>query len=170
MVTCTLDTSGQPSLLELRPNASPSRNTVVGAFVVACVPIVAQAVILTLLGLWPVLFYAAATLVALGAGLRIGYRYTQQRELVLLCGDRLAVEKGHHRLEERHEFPSAWAQVVTDVVDGQVRHLFVRSHGREVEVGRFLDEPERRETALRLRLLLARAHGGETPPEPTDCS
>jgi uncharacterized membrane protein len=89
--------------------------------------------------------------------LRLGYRYTQQREVVVVDGEQVAVEKGHRDLEERHEFPRGWARVVLTEelrLAGSISHLFIQSHGRQVEVGKFLDDRERRELAERLKPLM----------------
>ena len=51
---------------------------------------------------------------------------------------------------------------------GAPGRLLVRSHGREVEIGAFLNEEERRDLADRLSGLLARARGAPPPADPTN--
>jgi uncharacterized membrane protein len=158
MVTMLNKDDGNARGLVIRPNAAPSLRAVVGGYLVMSVPVMLQGIVLTLIGLWPTLFYALATVIALGVSMHIGYRYTQQREVVVVDGEQLAVEKGHRNLEQRVEFPRGWAQVVITEEPhfaGIVSHLFIRSHGQQVEVGRFLDDRERRELAARLRPLIA---------------
>ena len=157
MLSTALDPSGQLTGLVIRPNAAPSLRSVVTGFLVVSIPILVQGVALTVIGLWPTLLYAMAVVLTLGFCMRLGYRYTQQREVVVVCGDQVAVEKGHLDLEERHEFPRGWARVVLTqepCLAGSISHLFIRSHGRQVEVGKFLDDRERHELAERLKPLM----------------
>jgi uncharacterized membrane protein len=167
MVTAALDPTGTVTGVEIRPNAAPALRTVVTGYLVVSVPILVQAVILTVIGLWPTLLYALAVVIVLGVGMRVGYRYTQQREVVVVEGEQVAVEKGHRDLEERHEFPRGWARVVLTeepVIAGTVSHLFIQSHGRQVEVGRFLDDRERRDLARRLEPLMGPGRAFPEPP------
>jgi uncharacterized membrane protein len=157
MLSAALDPSEQLTGLVIRPNAAPSLRSVVAGFLVVSVPILVQGIVLTVIGLWPTLLYAVAVILALGYGMRVGYRYTQQREIVVVSGDQVAVEKGHHDLEQRHEFQRGWARVVLTeepCLAGSISHLFIQSHGRQVEVGKFLDDRERRELAERLKPLM----------------
>jgi uncharacterized membrane protein len=157
MVLAGPEQNGQSTSLVIRPNAAPELRTVLGGFLIVSVPILVQALLLTAAGLWPTLPYALAVVAALAISMRIGYRYTQQREVVVVSGEQVAIEKGHRELEERHEFPRGWARVVLTEearLAGSISHLFIQSHGRRVEVGRFLDDRERHDLARRLAPLM----------------
>ncbi|HSC46956.1 MAG TPA: DUF2244 domain-containing protein [Gammaproteobacteria bacterium] len=99
----------------------------------------------TLQGFWPVLGYALLELGLLALCLRACWRHGRYGETILICGDRLVVEKGdaHHR--ERQEYNRYWAQLVEQVPESRLhpRRLLIRSHGHECEVGVCLNEAER---------------------------
>jgi uncharacterized membrane protein len=67
------------------------------------------------------------------------------REVVRLEGEQLVIEKGRDRPLERHRFDTAWVRV--DLEGAPYRwhpsRLLIRSHGRGVELGRFLTDGER---------------------------
>ena len=60
-------------------------------------------------------------------------------------GDQLIIETGAHELEHRYEFSCLWVRV--NLSRSRYRHhptrLFVGSHGRAIELGRFLTDGER---------------------------
>ncbi|NIR60104.1 MAG: DUF2244 domain-containing protein [Gammaproteobacteria bacterium] len=96
-------------------------------------------------GAWPVLPFAGLELAALWAGLYAAHRQAERREVVWVDEDLVAVEKGRRAPEQHCEFPRGWAQVILEPPASPCRssRLFVRSHGREVEIGAWLNEEER---------------------------
>lgn len=100
---------------------------------------------------------SSLVVVALGVGLAAGFRRTQINEVVSICGATVAVDKHRQRNSEHYEFQRGWAQVVLaepKVPNIDPSHLFIRSHGRQVEIGAFLDEEERYELAASLRRMM----------------
>ncbi len=158
MVTAVVDPAGETGSLVIRPHAPLSAAGTLLVFVLVDAPIIAVAVVCGLLGSWYVLPYSLAVVVAVGIGLWAGYRRTQVREVVSIEGEAVAVDRGHRRREEHFEFRRGWVQVILEEIgsgrDRLENHLFIRSHGRQVELGAFLDEPERRDLAARLRQLM----------------
>ena len=69
----------------------------------------------------------------------------ERQELVRLDNEHLVIECGARKLERRFEFHRAWVRV--DLRGSPYRYhptrLFVGSHGRAVELGRFLTDHER---------------------------
>lgn len=107
-------------------------------------------------GFWPVLAYAVLELLWLGwcQGLcwwRAGYG-----EQIVITDDAVIVDKDYRRHREHFEFKRYWAQVVVKVPAARLhsRSLFIRSHGRECEVGRCLTENERDRLERRLASLI----------------
>lgn len=104
-------------------------------------------------GFWPVIPFAGLELLALGTALYLCARRCHCSEVVFVRPHCVEVEKGRYRPEERWHFPRAWAKVEL-VVPLHRQHpskLVIRSHGREVELGAFLNEWERRAFAGDLR-------------------
>ena len=105
-------------------------------------------------GAWPLLPFAGAEAV----GLCLAYRYLERHagdyERVTLGEERLVVEVRDGARCARHEFSRYWARLaVSD--DGRDCRLALRSHGREIELGRHLDACGRRRLARDLRRELA---------------
>ena len=88
---------------------------------------------------------------AVAAAFYLVLRDGERREIVRVAADRLVIEVGTRHLEQRVEFDRFWARV--DLQRSRYRYhptrLFVGSHGRAIELGRFLTDSER-ETFSRL--------------------
>lgn len=107
-------------------------------------------------GLTLVLPFAGLEVVALGAALYISAWRGGVKEVISVTGDKIRIEIGHDSPEQRHELNRAWAQVVLQRPwnSWYPSHLFIRSHGRQVEIGRFLNESERQGLAKELQKLI----------------
>jgi uncharacterized membrane protein len=132
----------------VRPDRSMDASGLTGVFAaLSCgllgVGLTAQ----VLLGAYPVLGCAIATSIALGWALRASYCQGCVQQVVSVGPDRVIVEAGVGVPSQHWQFDTHWLQIVL-TPDRHVNHLFLRSHGRAVELGTFLSEPE--------RLLLAR--------------
>lgn len=151
----TVGDPGSHGCLVLQPNASPSWLGALILFACVAIPSLSLSLYLGFSGFWYFLPVSLAVLAGLAAGLWVGYWRTQLREVVSVEGESIAIERGHHHPEERHEFQRGWAQVVIEPADRQDHNrLYIRSHGRAVEIGAFLDDEERRDVAQKLMLLL----------------
>lgn len=144
MVSATTE-GGQVSTWVLRPNQSLSwreAKLVYGGILVVSLAI---AISFASLGFWPVLPFAGAELLGLGAAFYYCQRRGQLVEVVSVDGGRVAVEKGRNAPERRWDFERAWVQVQMrrSRIAGHPSRLILRSHGREVSVGDFLVEEER---------------------------
>lgn len=150
------DVSGARLILAPHRSATWQDNLcLVAAVAVLAVPI---AVGWSLLGYWVILPLCGLELLALLAGLYWCNHALLAREVVTVDDDAITIESGRRRMERRFELPRHWAQVALVPGQGRAhpRRLIVRSHGRAVELGRFLTDAERSEAASRLRDLLAR--------------
>jgi uncharacterized membrane protein len=107
-------------------------------------------------GLTLVLPFAGLEVVALGAALYISAWRGGVKEVISVTGDKIRIEIGHDSPEQRHELKRAWAQVVLQRPwnSWYPSRLFIRSHGRQVEIGRFLNESERQGLAKELQKLI----------------
>jgi uncharacterized membrane protein len=112
---------------------------------------------LTVMGYWPVLPFAGAELMALGAGLWVSASEGTRMEIVTVSGDRVAVDKGRRHLTRVWEAQRAWARILllSPAVAWYPSRLVIRSHGQEVQLGSFLSEQERRALAQDLGRAIA---------------
>lgn len=98
-------------------------------------------------------------------GVAAAFYYCQHRalarEVVSIDENKVTVESGRTRPTTAHAFQRAWVRVVLDrSADGWYpSRLKLCSHGRELEIGGFLNEEERLELARRLSLAVGRTTG-----------
>ena len=104
-------------------------------------------------GLTLVLPFSGLELLALGAALYITAWRGGAREVITITDDSVYVETGRAGPVRRHDFQRYWTKVVLrrPWVAWHPSRLLLCSHGREIEVGRFLNEEERRGLAEVLR-------------------
>ncbi|MDE2234930.1 MAG: DUF2244 domain-containing protein [Gammaproteobacteria bacterium] len=107
-------------------------------------------------GFWPVLAYAIVELLLLGACLLASWRQGFYGELITVQEDCVWVEKGYAGHLERNVFNRYWAQVVVRVPHARLhpKRMYLRSHGRECEIGRCLTEAQRKSLEKRLAELI----------------
>lgn len=105
-----------------------------------------------LLGYWPILPFAGLELAVLGWGLVISLRRGQHREVIQVDPSRIMVEQSRGRQQLLHDFqtPWTWVELVPSRNRGWPSRLVLNSMGRQVEIGQFLTEPERKGLARRL--------------------
>lgn len=115
----------------------------------------------TLMGLWPILPFAGLELLAVGTCMYLCAGRGQHREVVTICGDSVEVAKGRRGPERRWSFPRAWAGVAMDrpTIGWYPERLYIRSHGRSVELGGFLNQEEKWQLARELSRSLERPLG-----------
>jgi uncharacterized membrane protein len=110
------------------------------------------ATLFALLGAWMIFPFAGLEMLVLAAALYYCACRGSEREVVTVGDDMVAVARGRRCPTTNHEFQRAWARVR---LEKPVNHwypsrLMICSHGREVEVGRCLNEEERRQLAADL--------------------
>ena len=151
MVAVTFD--NQDRRFVIRPNRSISWRGTKRLFLAMVLLSMVIALSFGAVGFWPVIPFAGIELLALGTALYLCARRCHWSEVVSVRRYCVEVEKGRHRPEERWLFPRVWANVVLlhPCYQQHPSRLVIRSHGREVELGAFLNEWERRALAKDLR-------------------
>lgn len=97
------------------------------------------------IGLTLVLPFCGLEMLALGAALYVTSWRGSIREVITVDEKSVAIERGREKPVQRHEFQRPWTRVVLERSGGWYpSRLLIRSHGRQVEIGRFLNEEERR--------------------------
>jgi uncharacterized membrane protein len=107
-------------------------------------------------GAWPVLPFAGIEMAVLYAAFRLVDRHASDYEYLAIEGDRVCIEIRDGADVHRVELNRHWARVAMSEVAGR-RRLAVRSHGRELEVGRHLTHGERERLARELARQLGTA-------------
>ena len=118
-------------------------------------------------------FWSGLTLVLPFSGLEVlmlvaAFYYCLQqgarREVVVVDGERVVVQRGRRRPAQTREFQRAWVRVVLDQQYGWYpSRLKLCSHGQEFEIGGFLSDEERETLARQLTeaVTLGREKEGE---------
>ena len=92
------------------------------------------------LGAWMVLPFAGLEMLGLYWAFRVMERHAQDFERIAVAGDTVKVEFLEAGRSQSHEFNRCWARLVTEPGGARVA---LRSHGREVEIGRHRSDGER---------------------------
>ena len=137
----------------IRPNRSLTPLQQKAFFAFMCVVVLGIAGAFAARGFWPVLPFAGLEIAVLAYALWHCARAGALVEVISVAPDRIAVDKGRGRLARVWETPLAWAQVRLDGSGGgwYPSRLVIRSHGKEVQLGSFLNEDERQRLAAELR-------------------
>lgn len=100
------------------------------------------------LGAWLILPFAGLEMLVLYAAFRYVDRHAADYERVAIEGDRVEVERHVAGRTQRYEFNRCWARVVAS---GDGGRLALRSHGRELEIGHYMNEAQRLDLARALK-------------------
>ena len=104
-------------------------------------------------GLTLILPFAGLELVALGVVLYISAWRSNIKEVVSVTEEKIKIEIGRNVPEKVFEFDRVWAKIVLEKSwnNWYLSRLLLRSHGKQIELGKFLNEQERQclEVALK---------------------
>ena len=153
MLTADCDSSGLTCRYVLRPNRSLSPRGMI--WFVAGVGVAALLVALrfVLLGAWIVLPLAVAEIAGLGLAFYLVSRTGRQCEIIDVTENEMRVVRDDGRARQEWRFQPYWVQVILqlDPRGWYPSRLFLRSHGRQLEIGRSLTDAERRHLSDELR-------------------
>jgi uncharacterized membrane protein len=107
----------------------------------------------SLLGLWLVIPFAGLELAVVWGALYLTTRRAQYQEVVRFTPDEVIVERGRKRPDEKFHFQRAWSRFVLVRPASRLQRLrlVLRSHGREIEIGRRLAEADLEDLLSHLR-------------------
>ena len=134
--------------VEIRPNQSMSWRTQKFCYIVMVAFSMFIAGGFAVLGFWPILPFAGVELLFLGVAFYLCALQGKQRQVVVVGQDTVAVicDKGGKASKSRR-FKRAWTTILLAKPTTGIWYpsrLTLRSHGNEVELGKFLNEQERR--------------------------
>lgn len=160
-----------PSRWELKRNCSASPRALLLAFASVAALSLAIGAAFALLGAWLVLPFVGAEIAALALAFAWCCRHAGDRETLEWDGQRLALTRIDGARTEAHEFNPLWTRVEVRVGRTPAHaQVFLRSHGRQVEVGRYLTGARRTALAADLRAALGTAQGPHPSLSITDAA
>lgn len=156
MITTEHDAASGLRRIVLRANASLTVREVHRILAVILLFMGMIGVFFTRLGAWPVLPFAGLEWLLLAICMKWTLARNAMQEVITLADGLLLLERGKVKPEQTYRFHCAW--VALEWVRPDNRHhpnrLFLRSHGRSVEIGSFLTDSEREALAQELKKML----------------
>lgn len=143
--------------LTLTPNCSLTPRTAWTFFGSLFIVTFVIAGMATTQGFWPVLPFAGLEMALLGWAMHRSLQRRHHRQTITVTEDSVEVEEVDFERRERVVFQRYWARVKMRAAASPLHpsQLLIESHGRRCEVGRFLNEQERRSVAQRLQRLIS---------------
>ena len=105
------------------------------------------------IGGWPVFGFLGLDVALVFAAFAINARRSEGHEQIIVAGDHVTFIRTTSKGEARREFNRRWMRIELEWDEARelVGRLFLVSHGKRSEVGRFLGAEERKALAARLR-------------------
>lgn len=119
-------------------------------FALALLPLIV-AIAFAVAGIWMVLPFAGIELFALGYAFYFISLHAQDYEDITINCNSLIIEKRNNKKISQTNLNPYWAQVVVEPVASGDTRIWLRSHGKSVEVGCYMNELERVDLAKELR-------------------
>jgi len=134
-----------------KPNCSLAPHQVIAVFGAIASFSLLVALGFFLAGAWLVFPFAGLELLALAFAFYFVHCHSGDYENITIVGDNLAVEKRYYKKVSRVVFHRYWARVVLRGTPSGEQRLWLRSHGEEVEFGRYMNNDARLILASQLR-------------------
>lgn len=145
------------------PNRAMSWRGLVDAYAGIAGAVLLIAVFFWTKGLPLVLPFSGLELLLLGAVLYTTAWNSNWREVITVGDDVVSIETGRNGPVSHCEFQRPWAKLILARSGGWYpSRLLIRSHGRQIEIGRFLNEQERQGLAEVLSTALRQGAGFES--------
>ena len=141
------------SLVARRNNSLSSTGRLL-AFASIFVVSIGIAVAFATFGAWLILPFAGLEMIVLFVAFQYMERHAADYERIEIEGDTVKVEWVSGGKRRNREFNRHWAQVVAE---GDGSRLALRSHGRELEIGRYMSDEQRLDLARVLKRRLRAA-------------
>ena len=148
----------------IRPNQSLSWHGALRLYAIISFCCLGIGVAYALYGFWPVLPYTGLVVVVLGVAFYRCLSRSQVREVVSVNAEVVRVEKGRRKPQQHWECPRAWARISLErsPIAWYPQRLAIAFQGKQVVIGRFLNEEERGVLAVELEQAIHRENWPES--------
>ena len=140
----------------LRPNNSATWRF--NMLVVASLAVIALLIstFFLLQGAWLIAPFSGLEVLALVACLYLCARKTIKTEVITFSPDKVTVEQGRTFAEKSWEYQRTWAKIFVRKPRhrGHPEQIVIRSHGREIELGSFLNKADKERLVKKLRRII----------------
>ena len=145
MVETNINKNTGSATIVLRPNNSASWQFNIK--IVASLAIIAfcSSIYFALQGLWLIMPFAGLELAFLTTCLYLRLRANISMEVITFDETSVTVERGHYEAEQSWKYHRLWAKIFVKgpVTRGRQKQVFIRSHGKELELGSFLNKQDK---------------------------
>ncbi len=140
----------------LQPNASLTGRQAAILLAALASAMGAIAALFAAMGAWLVLPFSGAEWLLLAWCFRLVLKRTAIREVITITDSEVRVERDGRKPAQVQQWKRHWVNVecVRSLIPGHASHLYLRLHGKRLEVGDFLVESERERLASDLHKIL----------------
>jgi uncharacterized membrane protein len=145
MVKTSINKNTGVTTIVLRPNNSASWQF--NMKIVASLALIAFCIssYYALQGLWLIFLFAGLSVVLLFICLYIRLRANIKTEIIYFDENSVVVERGSYFAEKTWKYQRMWAKIFVKkpLLRGYPKQVFIRSHGKELELGAFLNKKDK---------------------------
>ncbi len=145
MVKTSYNPNTGSATIVLRPNNSSSwrfNMQVVSslAFIAFCI-----STYFALHGLWLIFLFTGTAIAILFTCLYLRLRANNNTEVITFDKNTVVVERGYRQAEQSWKYHRMWAKIFVKKpqIYGYPKQIFIRSHGKELELGSFLNKKDK---------------------------
>ena len=145
MVETNINENSSLTTIVLRPNNSASWRF--NMMIVASLAFIAFIIssFFALQGLWLIFPFAGLEVGFLFICLYLRMRANTKTEIITFDNDKVLIERGCYHAEKSWEYHRMWAKIFVKkpATRGYPKQVFIRSHGKELELGSFLNKEDK---------------------------
>jgi uncharacterized membrane protein len=145
-----------------KPNCSTTSQGRIKLFLLLAVVPALVGIGFSLAGMWPVFPFVGLELLALACAFYYIDCHASDYESITIDDDLLVVEKRSYKHTSRFELNPYWAQVALNGTPNGDLHLYLRSHGKQVEIGSYMNNKQRVALAEQLQKRTGAIYGHRT--------
>ena len=146
MIDNVIEQGNNLQKLIISPNRAMHWQDLVVVFLIISIITLGIGVFFFINGFPLILPFSGVELLLLGYALYVTSWRATTREVVIIGDNTVAVEKGHKQLEKSYHFSRFWTKVKLEkpAFAWHPSRLLICSQGKQLEIGEFLNEEERR--------------------------
>ncbi|PCI40877.1 MAG: hypothetical protein COB46_05670 [Rhodospirillaceae bacterium] len=155
----------QAFIMTLRPRRSADPRVAYGLCGILSFVWLGAGLFIASMGGWPVFGFFGLEFVLIATMVHIFMRRTEVLETISITQDQVVVIRKEMGVEHQKTFPAYWAQAHYGGSALVNRPLEIRSHGKGIEIGKFLSASEKDRTAGTLNDVLHRQRSHAEPEQ-----
>jgi uncharacterized membrane protein len=134
-----------------KPNSSLSSESRVMLFILLSIIPILVAIGFTIMGLWVVFPFVGLELLGLAGAFYFFNSHSDDYESIVIENDQVVIQKHTRRQTKQFVLNAIWAKVIVNHAPNGNLHLYLRSHGKSIEIGSYMDNERRSVLAKQLK-------------------